>query len=407
MCIFTIVFFLLQTRPLINRVRNRLLKLPLEQNLCVDEQMIPFKGQLSIKQYIQNKPTKWGLKVFLLCGESGIPYDFILYQGSTTEISAEMLNEFGFGASIVLHLSQRIPASAQGHTMFFDNFFTTYPLLEVLYDRNICAAGTIRINRFGQTSLIADKDMRKLGRGAMQEIRSMEKPYIRVVKWFDNKQVHLASNFAALEPTDWVRRWDKKSKQYVDVDRPDVIRRYNKSMGGVDHFDQMLQYYRIFIKSKKWTMRVAMHFIDFAVVASWMEYCADCKRFGVQSVGLLTFRKKLARQLMAEKPDIIIRTPGRPRKRKNLQEECESPSPPPKKYHIAPEKKLVTDRIDHFPRFDARRDGSRCSYVMTNGKACGLKTHTYCNKCKTYLCLTREKDGTERNHFALHHGYDL
>ena len=32
----------------------------------MDEAMIPFKGRLSIKQYMKDKPTKWGIKVFVL-----------------------------------------------------------------------------------------------------------------------------------------------------------------------------------------------------------------------------------------------------------------------------------------------------------------------------------------------------
>jgi len=30
--------------------------------------MIPYKGRLAFKQYIKNKPTKWGIKVFVLSG---------------------------------------------------------------------------------------------------------------------------------------------------------------------------------------------------------------------------------------------------------------------------------------------------------------------------------------------------
>ena len=36
------------------------------EELSVDEAMIPFKGRLSIKQYMKDKPTKWGIKVFVL-----------------------------------------------------------------------------------------------------------------------------------------------------------------------------------------------------------------------------------------------------------------------------------------------------------------------------------------------------
>ena len=37
------------------------------QELSLDEGMIPTKNRLGIKQYIKSKPTKWGIKSFLLC----------------------------------------------------------------------------------------------------------------------------------------------------------------------------------------------------------------------------------------------------------------------------------------------------------------------------------------------------
>ena len=36
------------------------------KHLSLDEGMIPCKNRLSIKQYIKDKPVKWGLKSFLL-----------------------------------------------------------------------------------------------------------------------------------------------------------------------------------------------------------------------------------------------------------------------------------------------------------------------------------------------------
>lgn len=46
---------------LVNKVRplydaNRWLELPLEENLCIDEQMVLFHRTLSVKQYIKGKP---------------------------------------------------------------------------------------------------------------------------------------------------------------------------------------------------------------------------------------------------------------------------------------------------------------------------------------------------------------
>ena len=36
------------------------------ESMSVDEAMIPFKGRLGFKQYMKDKPTKWGIKVFVL-----------------------------------------------------------------------------------------------------------------------------------------------------------------------------------------------------------------------------------------------------------------------------------------------------------------------------------------------------
>lgn len=70
-----------KVRPIFDAVLSRCKQLELEGLLSVDEQMVPFKGKHVEKQYIHNKPTKWGIKIFALCGVSGLIYDFIIYQG--------------------------------------------------------------------------------------------------------------------------------------------------------------------------------------------------------------------------------------------------------------------------------------------------------------------------------------
>lgn len=60
-------------------------QLEIESHLSIDEQMVPFKGSINIKQYVKGKPCPWGIKIFVLREVSGTAYDFIIYQGSTTE----------------------------------------------------------------------------------------------------------------------------------------------------------------------------------------------------------------------------------------------------------------------------------------------------------------------------------
>ena len=38
----------------------------MHQSCTIDEAMIPFKDRLKFKQYMKDKPTKWGIKVFVL-----------------------------------------------------------------------------------------------------------------------------------------------------------------------------------------------------------------------------------------------------------------------------------------------------------------------------------------------------
>lgn len=47
---------------------------------------------------------------------------------------------------------------------------------------------------------------------------------IGLVKWFDNKAKCLASNFITSGTLDNVQRYDQKLKQYVTVERPEIVK---------------------------------------------------------------------------------------------------------------------------------------------------------------------------------------
>ncbi|KAJ3641828.1 hypothetical protein Zmor_028301 [Zophobas morio] len=212
--------------------------------------MVALRGQLSIKQYVKGKPQPWGIKMFALCGRSGMMYDFIIYQGGSTEFDQNILKKFGLGATVVFHLSQRIP---QYYYLYFDNYFTTHQVLEILSQKDIYAAGTIRINRFKNSPLINDKEASKKTRGYSEEVVSQDKNVV-LCKWVDNKSVVMALNFIGVGSTDEVKRRNKNEKKYITVPRPEVVKLYNHSMGGVDKMDYLLTLYRIFVKSRKWTL---------------------------------------------------------------------------------------------------------------------------------------------------------
>ena len=54
----------------------------MKQECTIEEAMIPFKGRLGFKQYLKDKPTKLGVKVWVLAAAStGYVKHFQIYTG--------------------------------------------------------------------------------------------------------------------------------------------------------------------------------------------------------------------------------------------------------------------------------------------------------------------------------------
>ncbi len=63
-----------------------------DKNLSVDERIVATKARISLKQYIKNKPTKWGIKLFVLCDSNGYTVDFNIYTGKSSVVSGKGLS---------------------------------------------------------------------------------------------------------------------------------------------------------------------------------------------------------------------------------------------------------------------------------------------------------------------------
>lgn len=237
-------------RPLIEQLRTRFVSVPMEENLSVDEQIVPFKGRSCLRQYNPKKPHKWGYKIWVLCGASGYAYDFECYTGRSDNTLLEGEEDCGASGNVVIRLSRAIPANVN-HKLFFDNYFTSPDLQLYLAKKGIWSIGTVRGNRIPQCSLKADVDLRKLGRGAFDEkVAVVDDIEIASVRWFDNKAVTLLSTFTGCQPTTEVTRWNGKELCHEKVKCPNIVSIYNKHMGGVDLIDSLIGLYRNKLRSK-------------------------------------------------------------------------------------------------------------------------------------------------------------
>ncbi len=64
------------------------------------------------------------------------------------------------------------------------------------------------------------------------------------VRCYDNKVVSLVSSFVGAEPLGKAKRWDKKLKKYVEINKPTILNEYNKFMGGIDLLNMCTNKYK-------------------------------------------------------------------------------------------------------------------------------------------------------------------
>uniref|UniRef100_A0A3B5LTQ1 PiggyBac transposable element-derived protein domain-containing protein n=1 Tax=Xiphophorus couchianus TaxID=32473 RepID=A0A3B5LTQ1_9TELE len=305
-----------------------------EEFQSIDEQIIPFKGQLSIKQYIPKKPKPWGVKVWVRAGSSGYMYKFEIYQGSAIRGQSSSL---GMAGDVVMRLCDDI--KHKNHKVFFDNFFCSIPLLEALKDLGIYGTGTCRTNRLKGASqkLKSEKQLKKEGRGACSVVSTNSN--ITVTRWLDSSVIHMASTCAGQSPEDTAQRWLKKEQAKISVQRPYSVALYNQHMGGVDLVDQCVAMYPHRRRNKRWYIRVFFHFLDVTVVNAWRLYLMS----GLEKMNLLIFKASVA---LTKVPSEVRFSAG-----------------------------------NHWPELTQVKNANRC-----HNAACTRKTKYICMQCHVALC---------------------
>jgi len=110
--------------PLINHIKNRCLEFyqPLKQ-LSVDEHMVKSKARSHLIQYMQNKPTKWGFKLWVTL----VTHWTLM---STRERRKKVQESMAW---LIMFMQLVGPFCFQGYHLCADNFYTSAKLFEDLY----------------------------------------------------------------------------------------------------------------------------------------------------------------------------------------------------------------------------------------------------------------------------------
>ena len=253
---------------------------PLKE-LSVDERMVKSKARTHFRQYIRNKPTKWGFKYWVLADPTGYTLDFNLYCGRHR---GSPISSNGLAFDVVMELANTY--QFQGYSVYFDNLYTSPALLHALKEVGIGATGTLRTNRKDVPKSVhqLQNTLKKSDvlRGTGYYIRQDDDVY---VCWRDNSCVCVISNNFPGHSDGTIRRCTRKQNgefEVVELPLPAAIKKYNQFMGGVDLSDQLISYHRVIRQTKRYWRTIFYHLLEIAItnasiIHKWMQMEAGKK----------------------------------------------------------------------------------------------------------------------------------
>ena len=269
---------------------------------------------------------------------------------------------------VVLKLSENI--RDKGCILAFDNFFSSVPLMEKLYECGIKSVATIRKNKKHLPHLKAEAVM-KSGEtfGTVQDNGK-----VSFTQWKDRRCVYAVSNYLTPHQTTKKARNVKGSARKTDADIPIMIAMYNCYMGGVDISDQRKECYEIDHRSRyKYYLRLFFDQIDTSISNAYII----CKQMtNITQMSSKDIRLRIVHGLIRQfssraKPRFQA---SKSKKRKSSQ--------------------LSTTDILHLHVLQTKR--ARCASCSSKDNDC--RSNVFCRSCDVALCLN-----SQRNCFSEYH----
>ena len=335
-----------------------------EEESCIDESNVPFRGRLLFRQYIPNKRHKYGIKLFKLCVGGGYTWNFKVYTGK------EKVDETAVSEKIVMELFSEL--LDHGRTLYTDNWYTSVKLAQRMVERKTHLVGTLRKNRRGNPP---DVVQAKLKRGEQKAQQNQEK--VVVLKWQDKRDVLMLS-------TKHGDTMVTKVNRGKEITKPEMVFDYNIGKSYVDISDQLSAYSPYLRRTVKWYKRLAFHLITATTVVNALHLY---NKINNKKMPIKKFKEELVRSLVLGQSD------------KPASEEEEQPADMSVVSEQPQTPQIPTVTIKHIlkeaegPKRKTRKRCSVCYKKMAaeRGTPYARKTakmiNTFCIKCNIPICI--------------------
>lgn len=318
--------------------------------MTLDEQLLAFRGRCSFRQYIPNKPAKYGVKVFALVDVS-CPYSYNLeiYAGQQPEGPFRLSNE---RSEVVMRVVR--PVLHKGINITMDNWFSSLQVAKQLFQNRTTVVATIR------------KDKREVPREfrvARGNSRYSSKfgfhPPCTLVSYVPkpNKVVILISTMHSDAAID---------ANTGDEQKPQMITYYNRTKNGVDLVDKMCSLYDVSRNSRRWPLTVFYDLLNLSALNAICIYTAN------KNVATVERREFLIDLSLAWMKPLAHRR----LEKKNL----------PRNLSFKIKDFLGISNVESQPTNSGTTRKSSVGRCFDCGRARNRSTRKTCNTCSKFIC---------------------
>ncbi|XP_049320225.1 piggyBac transposable element-derived protein 4-like [Astyanax mexicanus] len=255
------------------------------ENICVDEQLVPFRGRCKFRQYMPSKPAKYGLKIWVTTDvATSYAWRCQVYTGKPAGGAPEM----GQGKRVILDMTEGL----KGVTVTCDNFFTSYSLAQELLRKKVALVGTIRANK----PELPPRLKQTKGRAVFSSLFAFTNTTAAVSYIPRRGRNVLLLSTKHREPA---VHQDEKQKPQIIID-------YNHCKGGVDNLDKVVSTYSCRRRTSRWPLVLFFNCIDIsafnafvlftAVVPSWNQQRTYRRRLFLEELGKSMVSSEIVRR---------------------------------------------------------------------------------------------------------------